>query len=37
MLADETRIEIGRLESDLVVLGAAALLMTHELGLVPLQ
>ena len=35
MLADETRIEIGRLESDLVVLGAAALLMTHELGLVP--
>lgn len=35
LLADETRIEIGRLESDLVVLGAAALLMTHELGLVP--
>ncbi len=35
MLADETVIEIGRLESDLVVLGAAALLMTHELGLVP--
>ncbi len=35
MLADETRIEVGRLESDLVVLGAAALLMTHELGLVP--
>jgi N-acetylglucosamine repressor len=34
MIADETRIEIGRLESDLVVLGAAALLMTHELGLV---
>lgn len=35
LLADETRIEIGRLESDLVVLGAAALVMTHELGLVP--
>lgn len=35
LLADETRIEIGQLESDLVVLGAAALLMTHELGLVP--
>ena len=35
LLADETRIEIGRLESDLVPLGAAALLMTHELGLVP--
>ena len=37
MLADETRIEIGRLESDLVVLGAAALLMTHELGLAPVR
>jgi N-acetylglucosamine repressor len=35
LLADETRIEIGRLESDLVVLGAAALVMTNELGLVP--
>lgn len=37
LLADETRIEIGRLESDLVPLGAAALLMTHELGLVPVR
>lgn len=35
LLADETRVEIGHLESDLVPLGAAALLMTHELGLVP--
>ena len=35
LLADETRIEIGRLETDLVPLGAAALLMTHELGLGP--
>jgi N-acetylglucosamine repressor len=33
LLADETRIEVGRLGDDLVVLGAAALLMTHELGL----
>jgi glucokinase-like ROK family protein len=32
LLADETTIEIGRLESNLVVLGAAALLMTRELG-----
>jgi N-acetylglucosamine repressor len=37
MLADETRIEVGRLESDLVVLGAAALVMTHQLGLVPVR
>jgi N-acetylglucosamine repressor len=35
LLADETTIEIGRLEADIVPLGAAALLMTHELGLVP--
>ena len=33
MLADATTIEIGRLGDDLVVLGAAALLMTRELGL----
>jgi predicted NBD/HSP70 family sugar kinase len=33
MLADATSIEIGRLGGDLVVLGAAALLMTRELGL----
>lgn len=35
LLADETRIDVGRLGPDLVVLGAAALLMTRELGLVP--
>ena len=35
LLADETRIEIGRLEDDLVPMGAAALVMIHELGLVP--
>jgi glucokinase len=33
LLADETKIEVGRLGDDLVVLGAAALLMTRELGL----
>jgi predicted NBD/HSP70 family sugar kinase len=33
ILADATTIEIGRLADDLVVLGAAALLMTRELGL----
>jgi glucokinase-like ROK family protein len=33
ILADETTIEIGRLEANLVVLGSAALLMTRELGL----
>src|SRR5919108_187675 len=33
LLADQTRIEIGRLGPDLVVLGSAALLMTRELGL----
>jgi N-acetylglucosamine repressor len=33
LLADATTIEIGRLESNLVVLGSAALLMTRELGL----
>ncbi|MGH2428534.1 MAG: ROK family transcriptional regulator [Candidatus Limnocylindria bacterium] len=35
LLADATRIEVGRLGSDLVLLGAAALLMTRELGLAP--
>jgi predicted NBD/HSP70 family sugar kinase len=35
MLADGTRIEIGRTDEDVVVLGASALLMTRELGLVP--
>lgn len=33
ILADQTRIEMGRVEPNLVVLGAAALLMTRELGL----
>jgi predicted NBD/HSP70 family sugar kinase len=33
ILADATTIEIGRPGDDLVVLGAAALLMTRELGL----
>jgi predicted NBD/HSP70 family sugar kinase len=33
ILADETTVELGRLGDDLVVLGAAALLMTRELGL----
>jgi glucokinase-like ROK family protein len=33
LLADDTRIEIGHVERNLVVLGAAALLMTRELGL----
>lgn len=33
ILADATTIDIGRLDEDLVVLGAAALLMTRELGL----
>jgi hypothetical protein len=33
LLADDTRIEIGRVERNLVVVGAAALLMTRELGL----
>jgi glucokinase-like ROK family protein len=32
LLTDQTTIEIGRLESNLVVLGSAALLMTRELG-----
>ena len=35
LLADETRIEIGRPVDNVVILGAAALLMTRELGLVP--
>ncbi len=33
-LADETHIEVTRLGIDIVLLGAAALLLTHELGLV---
>ncbi len=33
LLADQTTVEIGRLHADGVVLGASALLMTHELGL----
>jgi len=33
LLAEQTRIEIGRLGPNLVVLGSAALLMTRELGL----
>ena len=32
-LADETRIEVTSLGPDIVILGAAALLLTHELGL----
>jgi predicted NBD/HSP70 family sugar kinase len=35
LLADETRIEIGRPADNVVILGAAALLMTRELALVP--
>jgi N-acetylglucosamine repressor len=35
MLAAQTRIELGRTAEDVVVLGASALLMTRELGLVP--
>ena len=35
LLADDTRIEIGRPVDNVVILGAAALLMTRELGLVP--
>ena len=33
LLSDHTRISIGRLGADVVELGAAALLMTSELGL----
>lgn len=33
LLADETRIGLGRAQDDDVLLGASALLMTHELGL----
>jgi len=33
LLATETTVELGRLHDDGVVLGASALLMTHELGL----
>jgi predicted NBD/HSP70 family sugar kinase len=36
LLTDETRIDLGRTEHD-VVLGASALLMTRELGLVPVR
>ncbi len=32
-LADETNIEISSLGPDIVILGAAALLLNHELGL----
>lgn len=35
LLAGNTRIELGRTEEDVVLLGASALLMTRELGLVP--
>ena len=35
LLADDTRIEIGRPADNVVILGAAALLMTRELALVP--
>ncbi len=35
LLAGDTRIELGRTAEDVVVLGASALLMTRELGLVP--
>ena len=34
MLANETRIELSRLEQDIVIQGAAALLLTQELGIV---
>jgi hypothetical protein len=36
LLTGDTRIELGRTEHD-VVLGASALLMTRELGLVPVR
>ncbi len=32
LLADDTRIDIGRPADNVVILGAAALLMTRELG-----
>jgi predicted NBD/HSP70 family sugar kinase len=35
LLAGATTIELGRTEEDVVILGASALLMTRELGLVP--
>ena len=34
MLADETQVSLSRLGQDIVILGAAALLLTHELSLV---
>jgi N-acetylglucosamine repressor len=37
MLARDTRLELGGAEDDVVVLGASALLMTRELGLVPVR
>jgi ABC-type sugar transport system substrate-binding protein len=37
MLTGETRIDIGHTSSDEVVLGASALLMVRELGLVPVR
>ncbi len=33
-LARATRLEIASLDADIVILGAAALLLTHELGVV---
>ena len=33
LLAEETRIDLGAAQEDVVLLGASALLMTHELGL----
>jgi N-acetylglucosamine repressor len=35
LLSDETHIEIGRVERNLIAVGAAALLMTRELGVSP--
>jgi predicted NBD/HSP70 family sugar kinase len=35
MLVEQTRIDLGRSADDVVMLGASALLMTRELGLVP--
>lgn len=33
LLAEKTKVELSTLEQDIVILGAAALLLTHELGL----
>lgn len=35
LLADDTQIDLGRMDEDVVILGASALLLTRELGLVP--